>query len=43
MNEKTSAGPAPYRITEPSGPTWPAAAVPMAPKMPAPITAPIAA
>src|SRR5262245_62878672 len=37
-----SAGPAPYRMTSPLGPVWPAAAVPMAPKMPAPMTAPIA-
>ena len=28
-------------MTTPSGPTWPAAAVPIAPKIPAPITAPI--
>ena len=42
MNEKTSAGPAPYRMTSPLGPICPAAAVPIAPKMPAPITAPIA-
>ena len=42
MNEKTRAGPAPRRMTSPWGPTWPAAAVPIAPKMPAPITAPMA-
>jgi hypothetical protein len=42
MKEKTSAGPAPWRITSPFGPICPAAAVPMAPKIPAPMTAPIA-
>src|SRR5215218_4793201 len=42
MKENTSAGPAPKRMTTPSGPTCPAAAVPIAPKMPAPMTAPIA-
>src|SRR5882757_1968475 len=29
-------------MTSPLGPSWPAAAVPIAPKMPAPITAPMA-
>src|SRR3954468_17217681 len=42
MNENTSAGPAPDRTTSPFGPICPAAAVPIAPKIPAPITAPIA-
>src|SRR5438105_3761386 len=42
MKEKTSAGPAPRRITSPVGPTCPAAAVPIAPKIPAPMTAPMA-
>jgi len=42
MNENTSAGPAPWRITSPFAPICPAAAVPMAPKIPAPMTAPIA-
>src|SRR5215218_8917663 len=42
MKENTSAGPAPKRMTTPSGPTCPAAAVPIAPKMPAPLTAPMA-
>src|SRR3954468_4030592 len=37
-----SAGPAPRRITSPFGPTCPAAAEPIEPKMPAPMTAPIA-
>src|SRR5947209_19609772 len=42
MNETTSAGPAPTRITSPFGPNCPAAAEPIEPKIPAPMTAPIA-
>src|SRR3954462_5569217 len=42
MNEMTSAGPAPTRIPPPFGPNCPAAAEPIDPKIPAPITAPIA-
>src|SRR5438067_2051884 len=42
MNENTSAGPATTRMISPFGPSCPAAAVPIAPKIPAPITAPIA-
>src|SRR6266702_6431219 len=41
MNENTSAGPAPARTMLPAASYWPAAAVPIAPKMPAPITAPM--
>src|SRR3954465_5287019 len=37
-----SAGPAPTRITSPLGPNCPAAADPIEPKIPAPITAPMA-
>ena len=37
-----SAGPAPTRMTSPFGPICPAAAEPIEPKIPAPITAPIA-
>src|SRR5256885_16729750 len=40
--ENTSAGPAPARTMCPAASYWPAAAVPIAPKIPAPITAPIA-
>ena len=39
---RMGAGPAPFLITSPFGASCPAAAVPIAPKIPAPITAPIA-
>src|SRR5580698_7405790 len=41
MNENTIAGPAPVRMMCPAASNSPAAAVPIEPKIPAPITAPI--